>query len=55
MICCRAVGAAVVADGGLRQPRAGACEGWNYTLRLYRPRAEILSRKWKFPEPRPIS
>ncbi|WP_035603683.1 DUF1254 domain-containing protein [Haloferula sp. BvORR071] len=25
--------------------------GWNYTVRLYRPRAEILDGKWKFPEP----
>jgi hypothetical protein len=24
--------------------------GWNYLVRLYRPRAEILSGKWKFPE-----
>ncbi|MCC8982125.1 DUF1254 domain-containing protein [Bradyrhizobium acaciae] len=24
--------------------------GWNYTVRLYRPRAEILNGKWKFPE-----
>ena len=24
--------------------------GWNYTVRLYRPRAEILSGKWKFPD-----
>ena len=24
--------------------------GWNYTVRLYRPRAEILSGKWTFPE-----
>ena len=29
--------------------------GWNYTVRLYRPRAEILSGKWKFPEPQPAS
>jgi hypothetical protein len=29
--------------------------GWNYTVRLYRTRAEILSGKWKFPEPRPAS
>jgi hypothetical protein len=29
--------------------------GWNYTVRLYRPRAEILSGKWKFPEPKPAS
>jgi hypothetical protein len=27
--------------------------GWNYMVRLYRPRAEILSGKWKFPEPQP--
>ena len=25
--------------------------GWNYTVRLYRPRPEILEGKWKFPEP----
>jgi hypothetical protein len=24
--------------------------GWNYTVRLYRPRQEILNGKWKFPE-----
>lgn len=30
-------------------------KGWNYTVRLYRPRAEILSGKWKFPEPKPAS
>lgn len=29
--------------------------GWNYTVRLYRPRAEILSGRWKFPEPQPAS
>ena len=28
-------------------------QGWNYMVRLYRPRAEILSGKWKFPEARP--
>ncbi|MGM4922177.1 DUF1254 domain-containing protein [Tardiphaga sp. 804_B3_N1_9] len=28
-------------------------KGWNYTVRLYRPRAEILNGKWKFPEPKP--
>ena len=27
--------------------------GWNYTVRLYRPRAEILDGSWKFPEPVP--
>jgi hypothetical protein len=28
--------------------------GWNYTARLYRPRAEILNGAWKFPEAIPI-
>ncbi|WP_348643616.1 DUF1214 domain-containing protein [Methylocystis sp. L43] len=27
--------------------------GWNYTVRLYRPRAEALNGKWKFPEATP--
>lgn len=27
--------------------------GWNYTARLYRPRAEILDGRWKFPDPQP--
>ncbi len=26
--------------------------GWNYMVRLYRPRAEALSGTWKFPEAR---
>ncbi|MFQ3458363.1 DUF1214 domain-containing protein [Bradyrhizobium sp. UFLA01-814] len=25
-------------------------KGWNYTVRLYRPRPEILNGKWKFPK-----
>jgi hypothetical protein len=29
--------------------------GWNYLVRLYRPRAEILDRSWKFPEAQPVS
>ena len=28
-------------------------QGWNYTVRLYRPRAEILDGTWKFPEAQP--
>jgi hypothetical protein len=28
--------------------------GWNYMVRLYRPRAEILSGQWTFPEAMPI-
>jgi hypothetical protein len=27
--------------------------GWNYTVRLYRPRAEVLNGTWKFPEAKP--
>ena len=25
-------------------------KGWNYMVRLYRPRNEILNGTWKFPE-----
>jgi hypothetical protein len=28
--------------------------GWNYAVRLYRPRAEILNGSWKFPEAQPV-
>jgi hypothetical protein len=30
-------------------------KGWNYTVRLYRPKAEIIGGKWKFPEPQPAN
>lgn len=30
-------------------------EGWNYAVRLYRPRAEVLSGKYKFPDPQPVN
>jgi hypothetical protein len=29
--------------------------GWNYTVRLYRPRPEILDGSWAFPEAQPVS
>ena len=29
--------------------------GWNYMVRLYRPRAAILNGSWKFPEARPAT
>ena len=29
-------------------------DGWNYTVRLYRPRPEILDGSWTFPEPTPV-
>lgn len=28
--------------------------GWNYTARLYRPSAEILSGSWTFPQAQPV-
>jgi hypothetical protein len=28
--------------------------GWNYLVRLYRPRAEILNGKWTFPQAQPV-
>jgi hypothetical protein len=28
-------------------------DGWNYALRLYRPRAAVLSKEWTPPEPEP--
>lgn len=30
-------------------------DGWNYTVRLYRPRTAVLDGSWKFPEPVPVS
>ena len=30
-------------------------EGWNYAVRLYRPRNEILDGSWKFPDPVPVN
>jgi hypothetical protein len=30
-------------------------KGWNYMVRLYRPRTEILKGTWKFPEAQPAS
>jgi len=29
--------------------------GWNYTVRLYRPREAILNGSWKFPDPQPVN
>lgn len=51
-------------DGGAIDIQFGGCDGkvpnclpimkgWNYTVRLYRPREEILNGTWQFPEPQP--
>ncbi|WP_378946526.1 DUF1254 domain-containing protein [Mesorhizobium sp. ANAO-SY3R2] len=29
--------------------------GWNYLVRLYRPRAEVLNGTWEFPKPQPVN
>jgi hypothetical protein len=29
--------------------------GWNYLVRLYRPRTEILNGTWKFPNALPLN
>ena len=29
-------------------------KGWNYTVRLYRPRPQIIDGSWKFPEAQPV-
>jgi hypothetical protein len=29
-------------------------KGWNYAIRMYQPRAEILDGSWSFPAPRPV-
>jgi len=30
-------------------------KGWNYSVRLYRPRPQILDGSWKFPDPQPVT
>lgn len=29
--------------------------GWNYMVRFYRPRSQILDGSWKFPRPQPVT
>ncbi|SEA41616.1 DUF1254 domain-containing protein [Paraburkholderia sartisoli] len=51
--------------GGAVTVQFGGCEanvpnclpvmpGWNYMVRLYRPRAQVLDGQWKFPEAQPL-
>jgi hypothetical protein len=43
--------------GGSEQGAANCLaitRGWCYVVRLYRPRAEILGGKWRFPEAQPV-
>jgi Protein of unknown function (DUF2971) len=32
-----------------------ALDGWNYMVRLYRPRGEVLNGTWTFPEAQPVN
>jgi para-nitrobenzyl esterase len=50
-------GATTIQFGGCTE-KSNNClpvpKGWNYTVRLYRPRKEILDGTWKFPEAKPL-
>lgn len=51
-------GSVVVHFGGCHDDRPNCLpimDGWNYLVRLYRPRAEILDGRWTFPSVQPIS
>lgn len=50
-------GSVVVHLGGCSDGRPNCLrlmDGWNYTVRLYRPHPEILDHTWKFPAVQPI-
>ena len=56
---CDADGATTVQFGGSDEGGAVAnllpvTEGWNYLVRLYRPRPEILDGSWTFPAAEPV-
>jgi hypothetical protein len=45
----------IVQFGGEQGPNLlPVTEGWNYIVRMYRPRAEILDGTWTFPAARPV-
>lgn len=50
-------GSFTVQFGGCRKDTPNCLpimKGWNYTVRLYRPRKEILDGRWKLPEAQPV-
>lgn len=50
-------GSVIVHLGGCGDGRPNCLhlmDGWNYLVRLYRPRPEVLDGSWTFPEPEPI-
>ena len=51
-------GSVVVHFGGCGDGRSnciGIMDGWNYVVRMYRPRAEVVDGSWTFPDPEPIA
>lgn len=42
-------------DGGKIENCLPITEGWNYTVRLFRPRQEVLNDTWRFPKAQPVS
>ena len=53
-----ASGAYVIQFGGCEKATPNCLpivESWNFTMRLYRPRKQILDGSWKLPEPQPAS
>ncbi|MCF6385998.1 DUF1254 domain-containing protein [Mycobacterium sp. MBM] len=48
-------GSAIVRFGGEQGPNLlPITDGWNYVVRMYRPRAEILDGTWAFPAAQPV-
>jgi hypothetical protein len=51
-------GSTTIQFGGCDEKTANCLpimSGWNYTVRLYRPRAAIIDGSWKFPEAQPAA
>lgn len=50
-------GSMTVSLGGCKDDRPNCLpimEGWNYTVRMYQPKPQILEGRWKFPEAQPF-
>jgi hypothetical protein len=50
-------GSVTISFGGCDEETANCLPvmpGWNYMVRLYRPRSQILDGTWQFPEARPV-
>ena len=50
-------GSITIHFGGCEDQRVNCIpitEGWNYAVRMYSPREEILNGSWEFPKPQPV-